>query len=148
MRVPGSPRRSSESSSIAIARSTDSSLKYTTSASPEKVPSSRAYSFTFGYPPSSSSISPNFPKHAQSSSESASTGRPVMYTAVFFDLRSGWAGALEDEDMPLLLVAEEGEPFLPRLPDGPAGQSEGSLRFLLRRFWTGAAGAWRDKVGR
>ena len=68
---------------------------------------------------------------------SVSGGSPVTYTAVFLDLRSGCA----EDEAPLLV--DEPSAFLPRLldPEGP-GPSAGSLRFLLRRLRTGAAGVW------
>ena len=120
MRVAGSPTRSSASSSIATASSTLSARKYTTSASPENAPSSRAYSFTFARPPSSSSSSPNRPKRAASSSASVSGGRPVTYTAVFFDFRSGAPDADAPPLLPVAVAEEEAAgAFLPRLEPGP-----------------------------
>ena len=108
IREGGPPSRSSASSKMLIARLTESSLKYTTSASPLNVPSSRAYILTLGSPSSSSSMSPHLLNRSTTSSNVASKGRRTK-TAVFLDLRS------ESGASPLLAAFAP----LPRFVDGP-----------------------------
>jgi hypothetical protein len=81
---PDTPNLKSDSSSICMARLTDSGRKYTIKASPLNLPFSSIYILIRGRPLSiSSAITPHLEKTSRISSNSASRGIDVTKTAVF-----------------------------------------------------------------